>query len=175
MKGDHLENQRQQENLAIYHANENFLLHVGQLASDYGKAASKSAMIINGGAAIALLAFLGNIWTGGVTELTNYLVDGFRFFSFGVLCAAVGVFTGYLATYINYQVNQKTIRKEIQPEILKITFLKYITISPWKYPVYLRIISMMLIGISFLLFYLGVSESSMAFTVDLSSECNNDG
>lgn len=116
MNGDHLEKQFREEQLANFKANESFLLHVGQLASDHGKAASKSAMIINGGAAIALLAFVGNIWTEGNTELTKILSDGFRFFSFGVLSAAIGTFIGYLATYINYQTNQTSVRDGISPE-----------------------------------------------------------
>ncbi|EMF5054508.1 MULTISPECIES: hypothetical protein [Serratia] len=65
-----------------------------------GANASKSCMLVNGGAAIALLAFVGNIWSkdtaaAAVTELAY----GVLFFCFGVLCAAVCTGITYLAQY----------------------------------------------------------------------------
>jgi len=63
-----------------------------------GQAALKSAFLINGGAAIALLAFIGNVWTK-----TQANVNGLGFplllYVFGVLFPAVASGLTYLSQY----------------------------------------------------------------------------
>lgn len=65
-----------------------------------GANASKSCMLINGGAAVALLAFVGNIWNkspsaGTVTEIAY----GILFFCIGVGFAALCTGITYIAQY----------------------------------------------------------------------------
>ncbi len=66
-----------------------------QAAVQAGQAALKSAFLINGGAAVALLAFIGNIWTK-----TNANVSGLGFplllYVFGVWCPAIATGLTYL-------------------------------------------------------------------------------
>jgi hypothetical protein len=63
-----------------------------------GQAALKSAFLINGGAAVALLAFIGNVWTK-----TQANVNGLGFplllYVFGVLFPAVASGLTYLSQY----------------------------------------------------------------------------
>jgi hypothetical protein len=72
-----------------------------------GQATLRTAMIINGGAAAALLAFIGNIWsrasaagvpTAGpdISMLTRQLGRPLVLFTFGVLLGAVAMGTTYL-------------------------------------------------------------------------------
>ncbi|CAI0727058.1 hypothetical protein [Serratia grimesii] len=65
-----------------------------------GANASKSCMLVNGGAAVALLAFVGNIWNknpnaGAVAELAY----GILFFCSGVGLAALCTGITYIAQY----------------------------------------------------------------------------
>jgi len=65
-----------------------------------GANAAKSGMIINGGAAVALLAFVGNIWNknpnvGTITEIAY----GILFFCSGVFLAAFCTGITYIAQY----------------------------------------------------------------------------
>lgn len=65
-----------------------------------GQAALKASMIINGGAAVALLAFAGKIWETSTTALVaNSLVESNLIFCFGVLCAALASGTTYISQY----------------------------------------------------------------------------
>ena len=64
------------------------------------QAALKASMIINGGAAAALLAFTGKIWTEGSNVLvTNALTSSIFMFCFGILAAAFATGTTYLAQF----------------------------------------------------------------------------
>jgi len=61
-----------------------------------GRDTLKSITLINGGAVVVLLAFLGKIWDGKeYTDVVNALSTSILIFSMGVLCAA-------LATGITY-------------------------------------------------------------------------
>jgi hypothetical protein len=69
-----------------------------QAAIQSGQAALKSAFLINGGAAVALLAFIGNVWTK-----TQGNVNGLGFplllYVFGVLFPGVASGLTYLSQY----------------------------------------------------------------------------
>ena len=63
-----------------------------------GQSALKASMIINGGAAVALLAFAGRIWETTTSEtVASSLTNGIIFFCFGVLIAAISTGTTYLS------------------------------------------------------------------------------
>ncbi|CAK2015994.1 MULTISPECIES: hypothetical protein [Vibrio] len=65
-----------------------------------GQTALKSSMIINGGAAAALLAFTGKIWIEGSNALvTNALTSSIFMFCIGILAAAFATGTTYLAQF----------------------------------------------------------------------------
>ncbi|WP_300181642.1 hypothetical protein [uncultured Aliivibrio sp.] len=65
-----------------------------------GQAALKASMIINGGAAAALLAFTGKIWNEGSSiAVTSALSQSILLFCFGVLAAAFASGTTYISQY----------------------------------------------------------------------------
>lgn len=65
-----------------------------------GQSALKSSMLINGGAAAALLAFTGKIWETTTSELVaNSLTTSIFIFCLGVLCAALATGTTYLSQF----------------------------------------------------------------------------
>ncbi len=61
----------------------------------FAQTALKVPILINGGAAIAILALVGNIWKEN--RLTVDLAGSLLFFSIGVLIAAIGSGAAYLA------------------------------------------------------------------------------
>ncbi|MGR3219179.1 MAG: hypothetical protein ACUZ8H_05085 [Candidatus Anammoxibacter sp.] len=61
----HAENER---NLAHYNAQQLQAVEMFKSVISYGATALKSAILINGGAAVALLAFIGNIWNKGIPQ-----------------------------------------------------------------------------------------------------------
>ena len=65
-----------------------------------GQTALKSSMVINGGAAIALLAFTGKIWGSATSEsIANGLTSSIFTFCAGVLLAAIAAGTTYLSQF----------------------------------------------------------------------------
>ncbi|MEX5768813.1 hypothetical protein AB4Y55_24015 [Serratia nematodiphila] len=65
-----------------------------------GANAAKSCMLINGGAAVALLAFVGNIWSKSSTpEAVAELAYGILFFCSGVGLAALCTGITYIAQF----------------------------------------------------------------------------
>ncbi len=72
--------------------------------------ALKIPILINGGAAIAILALIGNTWNGN--SLAADLAKSLLFFSFGVLVAAIGTGVSYLTQY-RFQYEDKDITGHI--------------------------------------------------------------
>lgn len=65
-----------------------------------GQSTLKSMMLINGGAAVALLAFLGNLITrSGYSANVHTFADSMGMFVFGVFLAAVAFATSYLSQF----------------------------------------------------------------------------
>ena len=66
----------------------------------YGEQALKSVILINGGASVALLAFIGNlIAKGGGSATTQLLSLALAFFVYGVLLGSVAVGASYVTQY----------------------------------------------------------------------------
>ena len=88
-----------QSNLAAYNVQWASNLEMFRATVQYGQAALKSVILINGGASVALLAFIGNIFSNNIVEpkiligLSNSLIG----FVLGVLFSAVAVGLTYLA------------------------------------------------------------------------------
>lgn len=65
-----------------------------------GQSALKSSIIINGGAAVTLLAFTGKIWETSTTEVVaNSLTTSIFIFCLGVFFASFATGTTYLSQY----------------------------------------------------------------------------
>ncbi len=73
---------------------------------DYGKHALNSAMIINAGAAVALLSLIGNIIGGDPSAGSSYST-AVLWFVFGVLSAAIATGGAYCTQYFYTQAPEK--------------------------------------------------------------------
>lgn len=89
-----------ERNLAHYDAQQQSSRQMWDSVFTYGQAALKSAILINGGAAAGLLAFIGNIWSKGINPAAvEHLTNAILAFTLGVLSAAVGTGTTYVTQY----------------------------------------------------------------------------
>lgn len=89
-----------ERNIAQYQAQETRAVELFRSVITYGSAAMKSSLLINGGAAVAILAFIGNIWTKETgLEAVKSLTTAILLFSFGVLAAALGTAGSYFSQY----------------------------------------------------------------------------
>lgn len=82
----------QEQDLYIKAKIEEFKATVGLAQSSL-----RAAMLINGGAAVAILAFMGNIWSKG--NVTTGLTGSLWFFIGGIVAAAFGTGTAYFAQH----------------------------------------------------------------------------
>jgi len=132
-----------ERNLAHYEAVQQRSLEMLRSVLTYGQAALKSSMLINGGAAAALLAFIGNIWQKPLGQkAANSITTAIAYFAFGVLVAAIGTATSY--------------------------FTQYSYFENWRKPgIIFHTISVLLILGSFALFGLGTYDAYVAFVEHL--------
>jgi len=85
-------------NLEHYRAVNEFNIEMLRATVATGQSALKSAMLINGGAAVAVLAFLGNAWAKDVPR--RVLIEasyGLSLFVWGVLAAAAAAGATYVS------------------------------------------------------------------------------
>ena len=89
-----------ERNLAQYKEDHEYTRQLWDATFQYGHTALKSSILINGGAAAAMLAFIGNIWGGSLAQdvmvsLTNSII----LFCFGVASGALGTGFTYITQY----------------------------------------------------------------------------
>ena len=74
----------------------------------YGEHAVRSVLIINGGAAVALLAFIGNILARGVSKslASDYSLP-LAYYAFGVLVGSLAMGGSYITQYSYVHFGQK--------------------------------------------------------------------
>ena len=96
------------KSIAEYNATRASELEMFKSVIVYGQMALKSALLINGGAAVATLAFISNVW-GKVSDpiALYYLVKSLSMFASGVLAAAIAVGLTY-ATQCGYSYSMRT-------------------------------------------------------------------
>jgi hypothetical protein len=68
-----------------------------------GQSALKSAMLVNGGAAIALLGFLATVWSSGKVDDVSIFASAMFVFVLGVLSACVALGFAYAAQHFYAQ------------------------------------------------------------------------
>ena len=110
----------------------------------YGQMAIRSAMVINGGAAIAILAFIGNLWSRSFPQdALAPLANAMAAFPFGALAAAAAAGVTYACQYCYSR--------------------------PWMKTAYVfHALSILMVVASLGLFGIGVWNSYEAFSVQLS-------
>ena len=118
----------------------------------YGQMALKSAMIINGGAAVALLAFIGNVWGKNTDKSIIFLLSRAEgAFAWGVLMAAIAIGL----TYFNQMLYERAQNSE-----------KYMYIG-YAFHVFVVLVAVA----SFLLFGYGTQQATDAFVFQ-AMKCN---
>lgn len=92
-------NAENERNIAQYNAEASSNLEMFRSVITAGQSALKSALIINGGAAVAMLAFIGNLATKGTEFKSTITVfsSPLLYFTLGVLCASIGFGGTYLS------------------------------------------------------------------------------
>ena len=118
----------------------------------YGQMALKSAMIINGSAAVALLAFIGNVWGKNTDKSIIFLLSRAEgAFAWGVLMAAIAVGL----TYFNQMLYERAQTSE-----------KYMYIG-YAFHVFVVMVAVA----SFLFFGYGIQQATDAFVFQ-AMKCN---
>ena len=103
----------------------------------YGQSALKSATLINGGGAVALLAFIGHVWS---SQLSRVMVTGLGFslllFVLGVLCASVASGTTYLSQGFYHEAHER-LGKTIHAITILLVIGSYVFFAFGAYNAYL--------------------------------------
>ncbi len=89
-----------EERLANYNAGVSFSIEMLRSVFQYGQAALKSAILINGGASVAMLSFISSqIAKSAPAGLINNISISLVLFVFGTLAAAIASGTAYLTQW----------------------------------------------------------------------------
>ena len=117
----------------------------------YGREALRASMLMNGGAAVALLTFIGAVWSRncGRDEI-DPLAYALAAFSLGVLLTAFAYAAAY---FVQYYQNESVNAKD---NTMGMTYFYKLKFS--------RRVAVSLIMFSFLLFFLGVLAAFLVFT-----------
>lgn len=88
-------------NISNYKSRVNIAIKMLDMVANFAQMAIKSALIINGGAAIAILAFLGNVWKNNmdVSSVDSFIM-ALEYFSWGVLAGAICAGLSYIVQYL---------------------------------------------------------------------------
>jgi hypothetical protein len=132
------EKQRQlQKTLAQYDATNELNLEIFRSGDDAGKEALKASLLINGGAVIAILSFLGAVVGKGIAgKLGLALVQPLLAFGCGVLSTAVAFGARYLTTYA-YGLERPTWATRFNILAIVLTLVSYTAFSLGVYWAYL--------------------------------------
>jgi len=87
-------------------------LYVDVRAS-YGRAAIEAALLLNGGASVALLAFLGNL---AIAHQTTGLTGNFHALKYAFLCFGVGVMLAAISSVVAFLIQNVAIAHPKQAE-----------------------------------------------------------
>lgn len=81
--------------------NTEFFHHVNKAAIDASYIALRTAVLINGGAAVAVLAFLGSLASSDKVQFgqISQMASSLKLFAWGVASAAFAMVTAYLTNY----------------------------------------------------------------------------
>lgn len=81
--------------------NTEFFHNVNKAAIETSYVALRTAVLINGGAAVAVLAFLGSLASGNRVQISqlSQMASSLKLFAWGVASAAFAMVTAYLTNY----------------------------------------------------------------------------
>ncbi len=89
-----------ESNLAHYRATREAALDMFRSVIGFAQYALKTIILVNGGAAVAMLALIGNIWSKeSSVEVAKAIACSEAYFAFGVLIGAIATSTAYFTQY----------------------------------------------------------------------------
>ena len=88
-----------ESNLTAYRAQHEASLEMFRSVLAAGKAALTASILVNGGASVALLAFLGNSWKANIGQPAQALVFAMVLFAAGVLAGAIASGLTYVTQF----------------------------------------------------------------------------
>lgn len=92
-----------QSNLEWYKAQRQSQLEMFKSTMESAHSALRASLIVNGGAAVALLAFVGNVWAKAQTaSVAHALAAAIAWFSAGVLLGGLASFATYFTQFFYY-------------------------------------------------------------------------
>jgi len=98
----------------------------------YGQATLKSAILINGGAAVALLAFIGKIWSDENSQLAiKELSYSLTLFVFGTLAIAIATGITYIAQSL-FNTGKNTLAHCVNGLVIGLVIASYVLFSLGK-------------------------------------------
>jgi hypothetical protein len=99
-----------------------------------GQSALKAAMIVNGGAIVTLVTFIGNIWNSGKFEIAAFSCP-FALFCYGVILSAVAFGTTYLSQFF-FNESEHTLGKTINFITISLVTSSYLSFGYGTYKIY---------------------------------------
>lgn len=151
-----------QNHIANYETLSENLLQQFKSIIDLAQSTLKSAILINGGAAVALLTFIGNSWGKGDGQSVYPILSGISYFAKGALSGAVASALAYFCQLcFSYSGDKKVVlllenldKEDPQPmPISKVEIAAYI----------LQAIAIIVTIVSYVLFAFGMTSTSEAF------------
>ena len=144
-----------QADLEVWKHNRTQSLQWDQGAFDFAVLALRSVILINGGAAVALLAFLAHLWTteGRHAAIIAPVFESLSEFVIGIAAGVAACGVGYLSTYFNSGALQ------MNPDRYKRLRLAFLWIGGLGH-----MAAVILVVYSFLRFWWGVSSAGQALT-----------
>jgi hypothetical protein len=123
---------KHQSDLAAYEAGQNMNRSLLEAAIAFAGAALKSALLINGGAAVAMLAYLGNTHSGATGEFPYAML----MYTGGVLLAAMGTGGSYLAQY-HYAKRNDKVGDRFRSVAIALIIVSYVAFALGSHTAYL--------------------------------------
>lgn len=129
-----------QSNLAHYSAQNQHALEMFRTVVTVGQGALRSPMLINGGAAVAILGFLSNAWAKGVpSAVLRNLPNALLLFTAGVLAAALASGFAYLAQQA-FTSGQERSGKRIRALVIARVVVSYLLFGSGAWEAYVAFI-----------------------------------
>ena len=129
-----------QSNLAHYSAQNQAALEMLRTVVAVGQSALRSPMLINGGAAVAILGFLSNAWAKGTpSAVLRTLPNALLLFTAGVLVAALASGFAYLSQQA-FTSGRERAGKRVRALVIALVVVSYLLFSCGAWEAYVAFI-----------------------------------
>ena len=115
------DNKRMRDAKRMHALNEAYRKLASEAAVKYAESTVKAIMLINGGASVSVLAFIGGLAAQGKVQLRglSLLTNSLMWFASGVLSVAIGAFLAYFAAYCGAAHEHNTSKTWTPPYVME--------------------------------------------------------